>query len=98
MSSEVGGDQALGALTEKSPKCQDAVTDTFLDSVTRPGEISSEVGGDQALGALTKKGPKRQKGPQSVCNNSKLPKKQQNVSAKRAHFKKYRIPSVPPKR
>ena len=29
-----------------------------------------------------KKGPKRQKGPQSVCKNSKLPKKQHNVSQK----------------
>ena len=39
-----------------------------------------EVGG--GLGALAEKGPKRQKGPQSVCKNSKLPKTQHNVSQK----------------
>ena len=34
--------------------------------------------GDQALGTIAKREPKRQKGPQSVCKNCKLPKKQHN--------------------
>ena len=34
------------------------------------------------MGALTEKGPKRQKGPQSVHKNGKLPKKHHNVSQK----------------
>ena len=44
------------------------------DQGGRPGERSSEVEGGPDLGDLTEKGPKRQKGPQSVCKNSKLPK------------------------
>ena len=50
--------------------------------------MSSKVGGGgggQALGTLTEKGPKRQKDPQSVCENIKLPKNS-TMSVKRAHF------------
>ena len=39
-------------------------------------------GGRAGFGALTEKGLKRQKGPQSVCKNSKLSKTQHNVSQK----------------
>ena len=52
----------------------------------RPGEMSSERRGDQALRALTEKGPKRQKGPQSVCENSRVPKKNSTMSVKREYF------------
>ena len=43
--------------------------------------MSSEVG-DQALRVLREKGPKRQKGPQNVCKNSKLPKKTAQCQSK----------------
>ena len=40
---------------------------------------------------LTEKGPKRQKGPQSVCKNNKLPKNQHNASQK-GPFLRIRVP------
>ena len=43
-------------------------------------------GGGQALVALTENGPKRQKGPQIVCKNIKLAKKNSTMSVKRAQF------------
>ena len=55
--------------------------------------MSSDVG-DQVFGGLTEKGLNRQKGPQSVCKNNKLPKN--STSVKRAHFRKYRVPLGPP--
>ena len=57
----------------------------------RPGEMSFEVG-DQALG-LPEMGPKRQKGPQSGCENSTLPKKARQ--SKGSIKKKYWVPLGP---
>ena len=44
-------------------------------------------GGGPGLQGPYGKGPKRQKGPQSVCKNNKLPK-HSTMSAKKAHLKK----------
>ena len=56
----------------------------------RGNELPGGGGGDKALGTLM------EKGPQSVCKNSKLPKNQHNASQK-GPFLKYRVPLGPSK-
>ena len=58
----------------------------------RPGEMSSEVGGPGLEGPYGK-GTQAPKGPQSVCKNSNLPKKQHNVSQIWANFRNISGPS-----
>ena len=55
-------------------------------------------GGGPGLEGPYGKGTQAPMGPQSVCKNSKLPKKQHKVSQNWANFRNIGGPSVPPKR